>query len=86
MSKAKRKSIDISALSDAVANPIEPVKKLEAKAAGKPPSRADTVQIGVHVTPETRKKLRLISLETDTPVNTLMIDALDLLFAKHNKV
>lgn len=83
---SKRKSLNIDALSDAVANPIAPVKKLEAQAAGKPPSRADTVQIGVHVMPEVRQKLKLISVETDTPVNTLMLDALDLLFAKHGKV
>ena len=82
----KRKSLDINALSDAVATPIEPVKKLEAQAAGKPLSRANTVQIGVHLLPEKRQKLKQISLETGIPINMLMLDALDLLFAKHSKI
>ena len=44
-----------------------------------------TVLVGAHLSPEYYKQLRLIAAEEDSQVNTLIREALDLLFIKKGK-
>ena len=44
-----------------------------------------TVLVGAHLPPEYNKQLRLIAAEEDSQVNTLIREALDLLFIKKGK-
>jgi predicted HicB family RNase H-like nuclease len=80
---SKRKAVDFGALSQAIANPIEPIKKLEAKAQGVAPSRAGKVQIGVHVDPDKRARLKIASVKAGRSVADLMEEGLDHVLAKY---
>jgi len=82
---SKRKPVNYDALVDAVENPIEPIKKLEAQAAGVAPSRAGKVQIGVHVAPETRAQLKVIAAQRDMSVKALMEEGIELVVKKYAK-
>jgi len=44
-----------------------------------------TILVGAHLPPVYHKQLRLIAAEEDTQVNTLIREALDLLFLKKGK-
>jgi hypothetical protein len=82
---SKRKVISMDSIADAAANPIEPIKKLEAQAQGKAPSRMGKVQIGVHVDPDTRAHLKVVAAHTGRSVADLMEEGIQLVLAKHGK-
>ena len=58
----------------AVATPADPSRQ---------PSRVGKVSICGHFTPETRRQLRRLALDTDTTAQDLLGEALNDLFAKH---
>jgi hypothetical protein len=49
------------------------------------PSRAGTRLIGGHFSPEVAKHLKILAAEEDTSVQSLLEEALDLLFVKKGK-
>jgi len=54
-------------------------------ASGAAPSRVGRVQIAGFFSKEASKQLRLLALETDGTVQSLLAEALNDLFAKHHK-
>ena len=54
-------------------------------ASGAAPSRVGLVQIAGFFSKEASKQLRLLALETDGTVQSLLAEALNDLFAKHHK-
>jgi hypothetical protein len=54
-------------------------------ASGAAPSRVGRVQIAGFFSKEASKQLRLLALETDGTVQSLLAEALNDLFAKHRK-
>ena len=82
---SKRKTLDIAALDVVAGAPEQTVKKLEAKAAGKAPSRADKVQVSAFVADDVRKRLKIMATEQDRSLNDLLSEGFDLLFAKYDR-
>lgn len=80
---SKRKVLDIAALDVVAGAPEQTVKKLETKAAGKAPSRADKVQVSAFVTDDIRKRLKIMAMEQDRSLNDLLSEGFDLLFDKY---
>ncbi|EFO33488.1 hypothetical protein TRICHSKD4_1258 [Roseibium sp. TrichSKD4] len=60
-----------------------PIRKLEAKAEGKPPSRANKVQVGAFVSDETRRKLKMLAIEQGRSVNDMIEESFQMLFDKY---
>lgn len=82
---SKRKTLDIAALDVVSGAPEQTVKKLEIKAAGKAPSRADKVQVSAFVADEIRKRLKMMAMEQDRSLNDLLSEGFDLLFEKYKR-
>ena len=82
---SKRKVLDISALDIVSGAPEQTVKKLETKAAGKAPSRADKVQVSAFVTDDIRKQLKIMAMEQNRSLNDLLSEGFELLFAKYKR-
>lgn len=80
---SKRKSLDIAALTDAAGETVAPIAKLEAKSAGKAPSRAGKVQMGVFVDPSVRTQIKRIALEQDRSVSALLDEAIEGVLQKY---
>lgn len=85
MSRAKRKPIDAESLSVIEGAPESTVRRLEAKAAGKAPSRADKVQVSAFVPEETRRRLKMLATANGRSLNDLLEEGFDLLFAKYER-
>jgi len=70
---------------------IKPVESVSPKKAASPAkatkiaSRANTVLIGGHFPPEVKQQLRLIAAEEGKTSQSLIAEALDLLFTKKGK-
>ena len=80
----KRKTLDVSALDVISGAPEQTVKKLEAVASGKAPSRADKVQVSAFVTDDVRKRLKLLAMQQDRSLNDLVSEGFELLFKKYS--
>jgi len=65
--------------------PQPPIEKLQAKASGRAPSRANKVQIGAFVDPAIRTRLKVLSAQSGKPVGALIEEALADLFTKHGQ-
>lgn len=55
------------------------------KAKAVKPSRVGRVQFSSWQTPETVRQLKILAAEQETTIQALTAEALNLLFAKHNK-
>lgn len=66
------------------AEPAKPRRKA-AVVEDKEKGRARTILVGAHLPPQYNKQLRLLAAEEETQVNTLIREALDLLFIKKGK-
>lgn len=82
---SKRKPIDVGALQAVAGNPVAPIAKIEATATGRPPSRADKVQIGAFVDPALRMRLKVLSAEQGKPIGALIEEALNDLLLRNGK-
>jgi hypothetical protein len=49
------------------------------------PSREGTVLIAVHQAPEVRRQLKLIALEEDRTVTSLLVEGINLIFTRYGK-
>ena len=81
-----RKKINMDALEIAAGQPVKPIQKVEAKAAGTVPSRIGKVQIGVHVDPETRVQLKMLALAQERSIKDVMEEGIALVLSKHGKI
>ncbi len=50
-----------------------------------PPSRNGTAPVTVHISPEARKILRQMALDEDTSLQSLMVEAVNMLLAQRGK-
>ena len=50
-----------------------------------PPSRNGTAPVTVHISPEARKILRQLALDEDTSLQSLMVEAVNMLLAQRGK-
>lgn len=50
-----------------------------------PPSRHGTAPVTVHISPEARKILRQLALDEDTSLQSLMVEAVNMLLAQRGK-
>jgi hypothetical protein len=80
---SKRKVLDVSALDVVAGAPEQTVKRLEAKASGKAPSRVDKVQVSAFVTEDVRKRLKLMATEQSRSLNELLAEGIQILFEKY---
>lgn len=53
--------------------------------AGRSPSRSGTVPITVHVEPDVRKQLKILSAEHEITVHRLVCEGLNAVFAKYHQ-
>lgn len=82
---SKRKALDISALESAAGDTVAPIKKLEAQQSGKPPSRADKVQVGAFVSEDMRTRLKMLALEQGRSLSDVLEEAFELVLSHHHK-
>lgn len=82
---SKRKTIDMGALEAVAGDKVTPIKKLEAKQAGRAPSREGKVQIGAFVPEATRTRLKILAIEQGKGVGDLIEEAIGTLLSKHKK-
>jgi hypothetical protein len=52
----------------------------------KPHSRDETVLVGAHLSPDIHKQLRILAAEENKKQHILILEALELLFSKYNKL
>ena len=85
----------LQAVLDQAARQSSPPKPAPMTEAPRPPRRAAvpkslegkgrTILVGAHLPPQYNKQLRLLAAEEECQVNTLIREALDLLFVKKGK-
>lgn len=64
--------------------PVSPPVALERRYVP-PPSRNGTAPVTVHISPEARKILRQLALDEDTSLQSLMVEAVNMLLAQRGK-
>lgn len=87
MTSSKRGSLFGSLVTPAPASPAdEPTSPpMPARTSVKPPSREGKAAITVYVDPVAAKQLKRLAVDEDTSIQTLMVEALNDLFAKKGK-
>jgi hypothetical protein len=65
-----------------VASPV--TVEVKPKATGEQPGRVGKVQLAAYLSQDYKRNLRLIQVKEDRSIQSLMAEALNLLFQKHN--
>jgi hypothetical protein len=80
---AKRPSLFATVEALPVDAPPPLLPEVGTKKTVRPPSREGKWVLSIHLSPEAWKQLRLLSLNLETPAQTLGEEAINLLFEKH---
>ena len=74
-----------SAIAETAAPPPEPPAQTPAQSSYTPPSRVGKRGVVTRLSPEAHRSLKLLAIDLDRPVQSLMVEAVNELFAKYRR-